>query len=302
MTQDNNAYYVNAYDNPHFTLDTIGAITHNYHLHPLLQMDSLEALAKRLIAVDQCRFIAPNITIDSPFDHKNEPVDGRSIEDVFKRIGEPGSWVALYSIDADPVYKEFVWGVLGSARHLVADWDSVFDVRGYIFISAPPSVTPFHIDRENNFWLQIHGRKKISVWDRHDSSIVSTPDVEKFIISGGLDNVVLKKEMIAKRMEFDCGPGNGVYFPSTTPHMTQSDTSWVKPGDNVTVSIGLTFYNKVTRKAAYVHSFNNQLRRLGMHPSPPHKSQPLDAIKYPLGRVVVGMRRMFRHYESPNGF
>jgi hypothetical protein len=141
------------------------------------------------------------------------------------------------------------------------------------------------------------------VWDRHDQSIVSSSDVEKFIISGGLDNVVLKNEMVSKSMEFDCGPGNGIYFPSTTPHMTRSDTSWVQPGNNITVSIGLTFYNDVTRKAAYVHSFNNVLRRLlGWQPSPPHKSQKLDSIKYPLGRVVVGMRRMFRNYELPNGF
>ena len=32
--------------------------------------------------------------------------------------------------------------------------------QGFIFISSPGSVTPFHIDPENNFLLQIRGSKK----------------------------------------------------------------------------------------------------------------------------------------------
>jgi len=31
-------------------------------------------------------------------------------------------------------------------------------------LSAPPAQTPFHIDRDDNFWLQIRGSKRKTVW------------------------------------------------------------------------------------------------------------------------------------------
>jgi hypothetical protein len=61
--------------------------------------------------------------------------------------------------------------------------------------ATPPSVTPFHIDRENNFWLQIRSRKLMHVWDPTDSEVVSPPDREAFIVNADLDNVRLKPGM-----------------------------------------------------------------------------------------------------------
>ena len=128
--------------------------------------------------------------------------------------------------------------------------------------------------------------------------------VEKFIVNGGdLQKVVFKEENLSKSYEFDSGPGDGIYFPSTTPHMTRSDTSWVNQGNGVTASIGLTFYTPETRKAAYVHSFNNFLRRfLGAQPLPPRQSSNIDTLKYPLGRVLVKMKQILRNYKLPTGF
>lgn len=295
-------YFIKALNAEQFSLNKIGAVEHNYHLHPLLQLDSLEALAKRLVATNQCRFIQHELKVDSVFDHKESSADGRSIEEVFRRIEEPGSWIALYGVDSDPTYKKFVWEVLKSADHLVDNWDKIFDVKGYIFISAPPSVVPFHIDRENNFWLQIHGKKKLNLWDRNLKPVID-PVVERFIMDGNLEQVVLKEELMATTLEYNCGPGEGVYFPSTTPHMTQTENSWVRPGDGVVVSVGFTFFTPVTRKEAYIHNFNGFLRhQFGLNPAPPRQSKFKDAIKYPLGRLTVGMRRIFRNYTPPSGY
>ena len=37
-----------------------------------------------------------------------------------------------------------------------------------IFVSSPGAVTPFHMDHEHNFILQIRGNKKLYTWDPMD--------------------------------------------------------------------------------------------------------------------------------------
>jgi hypothetical protein len=93
-----------------------------------------------------------------------------------------------------------------------------------------------------------------------------------------------------------------VYFPSTTPHMTRTDTHWVRPGDGVVISIGINFYTDETRRHANVHMFNKVLRRLGMTPRSPGTLAWLDGLKYPLGRMVVELGRHLRGYTPPPGF
>jgi hypothetical protein len=284
-----------------FSTRKLQRIRHNYHLHPLLQLSSLEQLAKSLVATRQCRFIKPGTTASSSFDHGDSSPDGRTIDDVFSHIEEKDSWVALYNIQTDPVYRKFLWDVMKSASHLVDHQEKVFDVRGFVFISAPPSVTPFHIDRENNFWMNIRGRKTISLWDRENRDVVSAHDVENFIVYRSLDEVKLKEDMRARSHDFDCGPGDGVYFPSTTPHMTRSDTSWARPGDGVAVSIGIDFYTDITRRNAHVYNVNRLLRRLGVSPRPPHESEWIDRLKFTVGKPILALQQR-RGYNAPPGF
>lgn len=285
-----------------FSTRRLSQIRHNYHLHPLMRLDRLEQLAQSLLATRQCRFIVPGSTDASKFDHKSQPVDGRSLESVFQRIHEPGSWIALYNVETDPEYGRFVWEVLNSAGRAMQEGDPVWDVRGFIFISAPPSATPFHIDREQNIWLQIRGRKTLSVWDHRDREIVAASDVEDFISCGTLENVRLTDTARSRARNFDCGPGEGVYFPSTSPHLTNTHTSWVTPEDGVVISMGVVFSSVSTRRTAYAHAFNHVLRRFGMHPGLAGSSEWVDRSKYPLGRAVVALRRRFRGYSPPPGF
>ncbi len=295
------AFRIDVDDPANFSTRKLGRIRHNYHLHPLLQLSRLAELAKSLVATKQCRFIKPGTTASSSFDHGDSSPDGRTIDDVFSHIEEKDSWVALYNIQTDPVYRKFLWDVMKSASHLVDHQEKVFDVRGFVFISAPPSVTPFHIDRENNFWMNIRGRKTISLWDREDHDVVSARDVENFIVYRSLDAVKLKDDMRARSHDFDSGPGDGVYFPSTTPHMTRSDTSWVRPSDGVAVSIGIDFYTDITRRDAHIYAANQMLRRFGMNPRPPHEAEWRDKLKFVVGKGVLAVKRL-RGYQPPPGF
>ena len=295
-------YHISGDGEQGLSLAGICPFRHNYDSHPLMQLERLGKLAEALMETKQCRFILPGTTDASRFDHQPESADGRSVREAFARMEEPGSWVALYNVQTDPEYGKFLWDVMASAGKLVEKQENVYDVRGFIFISAPPSVTPFHIDRENNFWMQIRGRKTISVWDRMDRSVVSARDVEEFIHCGALENVKLTDESRKRANEFNCGPGDGVYFPSTSPHMTRTETSWVKPGDGVVISIGIVFYTDVTRRNAYVHGANAVLRRLGFKPPVAAMSAWRDRLKYPLGRAVVFLRQKIQGYTPPPGF
>lgn len=290
-------------DEATFSMDKVTPIRHNFDRHPLMQLDALEALANRLMPTQQCRFIKPGATFAAGFDHDGKPTDGRDLRDVFARIHEPKSWIALYNVETDPLYAGLLGEAVGSVRHLVdRQQPGTFLMTGFIFISAPPSVTPFHIDRENNFWLQIRGKKTMNVWNREDRVMVEQKHVEQFITYRSLENVKLRDEKLTSRsLEMDCGPGDGVYFPSTSPHATRSEPSWTKPDDGVAISIGINFYTSVTRKHAHLHALNSLLRKVGLNPGYPGENGAMDSLKLPLANAYVAVQKK-RGFEAPPGF
>ena len=295
-------YGITVADPSSFTTLRVGRIQHNYGEHPMMQLPALAELAREMMPTGGCRFIRPGTTQGSEFWHDPTSPDGRTIEQVFQDIEQPGSWVALYNVEKVPRYRQFLTEIIDSVRaYIERDQRRIFLITGFIFISAPPSVTPFHIDRENNFWLQVHGRKVINVWDHTDRSIVPARDVEDFIVNRSLRNVRLKDGFTERGMEFDVGPGDGVYFPSTTPHMTRSDRGWVKPGDGFSLSIGVNFYTELTRRHARAHQANKLLRRLGLTPSDPGTSTWRDSLKSPIGRAFGAARYLLRREKAPPG-
>lgn len=290
-------------DSQTFSTHKMARIKHNLHQHPLMGLSQLQDLAVELLPLEGCRFLPPNATSESRFDHQSSSHQGLAIQEVFRRIEEPGSWVALYNIENIPRYRRLLHEAVNSVRPLVErEQPGIFAVTGFIFISAPPSVTPFHIDRENNFWLQIRGRKFITLWDRHDTQTIPTDVVESFIVDRDLERVRLNETIRARGTEFDNVPGEGMYFPSTTPHMTRTTTDWVKPGDGVSISFGVNFYTSVTRRHAKVHQVNRLLRRTGLKPVPPGRQVWRDGFKAPFAKAVINFLKMRRKdYEVPPG-
>ncbi|APG05721.1 hypothetical protein BJI69_18660 [Luteibacter rhizovicinus DSM 16549] len=124
----------------------------------------------------------------------------------------------------------------------------------------------------------------MSVWEPSDREAVTAAHVEDFIVSHTLRDVRLKDSSRASSHEFDSGPGHGVYFPTTSPHMTHTTTDWAAPGNGVSVSVGVTFYTRHTVHLARVHQFNRVCRKyLHVTPTYPGVSPLSDAIKAPLG-------------------
>jgi hypothetical protein len=293
-------YGVWADDPAGFSVNRIAALHHNFHEHPLFQVAELARLAKELVPFKQCRFIQPGVSQASSFTHDSKHPGGQGIDEVFQRIEEPGSWIALYNIEVVPRYADLLASIVDAMRSRVErEQPGIFNVNGFAFISAPPSVTPFHIDRENNFWLQLHGRKTLNVWDHTDRVVVPADAVEDFIVRHALTNVRFREELRQRSHQFETQPGDGVYFPSTSPHMTSSGPGWARPGDGVSISIGVTFHTSVTRRMACVHQVNRLMRKMEMSPAFPGESAAADALKAPLGRLVGQARSSLSRMVAP---
>lgn len=299
-TSSNDVYSLSPCNPDHFSSERICPIFHSYEHHPLLQIDSLKSLASRLYKTEQCRFVNPGMSLDSDFWHESNPTDGKDLHTFFENIAESGSWIALYNVEADPEYKKLVEDIVHSRRDLIEpEQGRILESQGFIFISAPPSITPFHIDRENNFWLQIKGTKEMTVFDRTDREVISEPAIEDFIVNRTQRRVVYSDEIAVKGNRFITKPGDGVYFPSTSPHMTRTTTDWVTDDENLSISIGVVFYTEKTLNDARIYQFNRLIRKLGLSPNPPGSSSIGDRVKSMLGHHWSLLRMKYKSYSPP---
>ncbi|MDH8045780.1 hypothetical protein QIG18_27645, partial [Klebsiella pneumoniae] len=72
-----------------------------------------------------------------------------------------GAWMVLKRIEKTPEYRQLLEDALTSvarARGFKSIEDAGFSqIEGFLFVSSPNSTTPFHMDAEDNFFVQIHG-------------------------------------------------------------------------------------------------------------------------------------------------
>src|SRR5215207_8956842 len=99
-----------------FSTHRITALHHNFHEHPLFQVPELVKLGKELAPLAQCRFMRQRLTPASVIAHDSQHPDGRSIDEFFERMEEPGSAVAFYNIEASPRYQALLFAIVDTMR------------------------------------------------------------------------------------------------------------------------------------------------------------------------------------------
>jgi len=156
---------------------------------------------------------------------------------------------------------------------------------GFIFVSSPGSVTPFHFDQEYNFLLQIRGQKQVSLFDGEDRALLTERELEKFYARGHR-NLVFDDTNQRKAQVFTLAPGDGLYFPVTWPH-------WVKNGSQVSVSFSITFRTASSDRREVLYRVNERLRRVGIKLPPVGHSELIDAAKYQAFRTLARAHRVF---------
>jgi hypothetical protein len=204
--------------------------------------------------------------------------------EIARTIDSNGCWMVLKNIEQDPGYKALLDELLDSVSSIVSSRDGGMTVReGFIFLSAPNSMTPSHIDPEHNFLLQVRGSKDMTVGEFPDAETEQS-ELEQTFGKGGHRNITWEP---ANPRTFHLQPGDGVYVPPHAPHL-------VKNGPTPSVSLSITFQTPANERAIRVHAFNSRLRRLGLSPTPPGQRSWVDRRKAASQRTLTRLRRLGR--------
>ena len=253
----------------------------------MLQLDRLLPFAQRhekrgLVRSHSDQAKAGSSFHDAPDEHPNPWDATRTLED----IENAHAWVSLLNIQADPEYRKLIDEILDELRPVVTARDPGMCYRaGWIFISSPGAVTPFHMDQEHNFIMQIRGNKRLYVWDPFDRSIVSERGQELFHAKYSRELVTWREEFLAKAIKFDLAPGLGGYMPQTAPHLVEN-------GAGASITVSFTYQTDATCKRARVYRGNHRIRSLGLTPTPVGVSPLRDSVTSAVMRGLAGARRM----------
>jgi len=259
-------------------------ISHQLVDHPLLTLPSLIELSKRL-PESNIRYNRGDVPPGQQL--YTAPKTDLSIEETIRQIELCGSWMVIRFVEQDAEYRELLNQCLDEIQPLSeAINPGMFRREGFIFISSPSSVTPFHADPECNFLLQIRGKKTASLFDVADRAIVSEEVLER-CLSGEQFNAEFKDEYQEKALVFDLAPGDGLHFPPVWPH-------WVKNGGEVSISFSITFRTRESERSGIIYNVNHRLRERGFNPAPYGKSARRDAAKFYAFRTARRAKKLLR--------
>jgi hypothetical protein len=262
-------------------------IRHHLADHPLFAISRLLELAKAL--PEGCvEYNDGNIPVN--MGHQASRHTGLSAEETIRRIREAHSWMVLKYVERDADYRALLDQCLDHIRDLSEPIvPGMCNREGFIFLTSPDSTTPFHVDPEHNFLLQIQGQKVASIFDPVDTAVVAEADIERGLF-GGNRNLTYQRESQARGQVFELTPGMGLHFPVAAPH-------WVKNGAEVSISFSITFRSRSSDQSAAVRHLNAGLRARGFHPGPAGRSAIGDAAKYLIYRAARRLRRVFPQIE-----
>lgn len=267
----------------------IQAVRHRLMEHSLLQPEQLVELGKRLESVGQVRTHSSDATAGTPFNHapRLHP-NRRPAAETLQQIHDAKAWMSLLNVQSDPLYRTLVDEILDELKPRLDPVDPGMCYRGgWIFVTSPDTVTPFHFDKEHNFILQVHGRKRLYVWDHRDGIAASEDARNRFHAHHERDLLVWREELRERAQVFNLEPGQGAYMPSTSPHMVEN-------GSEPSITMSFTYYTNATRRLSALHGAHHRLRTLGLRAPVVGHNAALDATVYALHRSIVGSKLALR--------
>ena len=133
--------------------------------------------------------------------------------------------------------------------------------QGFIFVTSPGGVTPYHFDPEHNILLQIRGSKVMTQFPAGDACY-APDEVHETYHTGGARELAWREELAAGGREFAIGPGEALFVPVMAPH-------FVRNGPEPSVSLSITWRSEWSFAEADARAFNGLLRRIGLRPRRP---------------------------------
>jgi hypothetical protein len=204
------------------------------------------------------------------------------------------AYIAIYNAETDAEYRPVIESLLGEiAGHTEPIEPGLNWYSTYIFITARDSVTPYHMDREMNFLLQIRGTKTVKLWDPYDDDVMSPVVKDQLLADRNEPRPTYKPSFEHKAMTFELAPGLGVHHPFIAPHL-------IKTGRELSISLAITFRTQRSDIWTDAHRFNHLLRkRLGLPTGAVGRLAALDAAKAHLLRLSRHARKLLRPERAP---
>jgi len=235
-----------------------GKLSHRLAGHPLLTLESLVELGRRMDPAN-VEYNAGDLPIG--IDPEDVARTGLSVEETIRGIERCGSWMVLKHVDRDPAYKALLEDALAELAGVVEPVSGEMLTKvGFIFVSSPNAVTPFHFDPEHNVLLQIRGSKTMMIVPGDES--VVPPEKHEAYHAGGHRNVPWQDDYEALGHKFELTPGDAVHVPLMWPH-------WVRNGPEPSISFSITWKSHWVYQEADARGLNHLLRGAGLKPSSP---------------------------------
>lgn len=233
-------------------------LRHKIAHHKLLTLDALATLAGDL-PENSIEYNSGDLPIG--VDGKPGPT-GLSIEDTIRHIATSNSWAVLKNIEQAPAYEALLLSLLDELRaEIEMKTGALLRPQGYIFISSPGAVTPYHFDPEHNILLQLTGTKVMTQFPAGDPKYASD-EVHESYHAGGARELTWNDDLAAGGKNFALCPGEAVYVPVMAPH-------FVRNGPASSISLSITWRSDWSFAEAEARGLNRLLRKYGIEPSPP---------------------------------
>ncbi len=236
-----------------------GLLHHCLPDHPLLSLDALATLGEGLPAA-QVEYNPGDVPIG--IDPEDLPSNGLSIGETIRTIDTNRSWAVLKNIETTPAYRALLLDLLDELKPVVEPrTGAMLTPQGFVFISSPGSITPFHFDPEHNILLQLRGSKVMNVWPAGDERFAHRTQHERYH-TGGHRNLPWEEAYRDGAQQVPLGPGDAVLMPVMAPH-------FVANGDAPSISLSITWRSEWSYRESEAHAANAALRRIGFDPAMP---------------------------------
>jgi len=238
--------------------------THNLAGNPLFTLPRLTALAEFLIKKEGpgcVRWKNAEAPVDAKWEQRPPSEQLANVSEAIQNLDKSGSWVVLYRVQQDPEYSAILEQALDDIEEMIGHplRPEITWKDSYIFMASPHALTPYHIDHETAFLMQVHGDRKAYLWDQTDRSVVTDQEIEAYYM-GDLGAGTYKEENKAKAHEFAMDAGKGVHHPVLAPHYYQN-------GDDYSIACGVHLCLRDVDRRGRTYQVNAMLRKLGIKPT-----------------------------------
>lgn len=225
---------------------------------------SLDALAKLGSALPKASVEYNPGDLPVGIDPDDVPDNGMSIADTILMIENSASWAVLKNIEQVPEYEALLLSLLAEIRPMLeSKTGKMLRPQGFIFVSSPDAMTPYHFDPEHNILLQLRGEKTMTVFPAGDERFAPAAAHESYH-TGGPRNLVWQDDFADQGQAFHLTPGKAIFVPVMAPH-------FVKNGPEPSISLSITWRSDWSFAEADAHAFNHMLRGWSLNPKAPSR-------------------------------